>query len=478
MQWETVIGLEVHAQLATKSKIFSGAATAYGAAPNTQACAIDLGLPGVLPVLNTEAVRMAVKFGLSVDAHITPRSVFARKNYFYPDLPKGYQISQYELPIVSEGYLDIDLEDGTRKRIHIERAHLEEDAGKSLHEDFQGLSGIDLNRAGTPLIEIVSKPDLRSAKEAVAYLKALHALVRYLEICDGNLQEGSFRCDANVSVRPVGQKELGTRAEIKNLNSFRFVERAINYEVERQIDLIESGGKIKQETRLYDSDKNETRAMRSKEEANDYRYFPDPDLCPVVVAPEYIEQIKHELPELPQQKRERFQNDYQLSSYDAGILVSSRELANYFEQVVKLSEAPAKLVANWINGELAAALNKHNLEITESPIAVERLAGLLKRIHDNTISGKIAKTIFETLWNSNHTADEIIEQQGLRQVTDTSAIEKMLDEVIAANPQQLADYRSGKDKLFGFFVGQAMKASGGKLNPQQVNDLLKQKLAG
>ncbi len=478
MQWETVIGLEVHAQLATQSKIFSGAATAYGAAPNTQACAIDLGLPGVLPVLNAEAVRMAVKFGLSVNAQIAPRSEFARKNYFYPDLPKGYQISQFELPIVSEGYLDIDCEDGSRKRISIQRAHLEEDAGKSLHEDFQGMTGIDLNRAGTPLIEIVSHPELRSAKEAIAYLKTLHALVRYLEICDGNMQEGSFRCDANVSVRPVGQKELGTRAEIKNLNSFRFVEKAINYEVERQIELIESGGKVKQETRLYDADKNETRTMRSKEEANDYRYFPDPDLCPVVLTPEFISAVSQELPELPQQKRERFQADYQLSNYDAGILVSSRELADYFEQVIQLSQAPAKLAANWINGELAAALNKHNLDITASPINPARLASLLQRINDNTISGKIAKTIFEALWESNQTADEIIEQQGLRQVTDTSAIEKIIDEVMAANPQQLADYRSGKDKLFGFFVGQVMKISGGKLNPQQVNDLLKRKLAG
>jgi len=477
MQWETVIGLEVHAQLATKSKIFSGAATAYGAAPNTQACAIDLGMPGVLPVLNKEAVRMAIKFGLSINAHIAPRSVFARKNYFYPDLPKGYQISQYELPVVGNGILEIDLEDGTRKQVGIERAHLEEDAGKSLHEDFAGLSGIDLNRAGTPLIEIVSKPDLRSAKEAVAYLKTLHALVRYLGICDGNMQEGSFRCDANVSVRPIGQKEFGTRCEIKNLNSFRFVERAINYEIERQIDVLENGGKISQETRLYDSDKNETRTMRSKEEANDYRYFPDPDLCPVDLTPEFINEIKTSLPELPKQKRERFQEQYQLSSYDAGILVSSRELAEYFEAVVKLSGASAKLVANWINGDLAAALNKNNLEITASPINVERLAGLLKRIADNTISGKIAKTIFDAMLESNHTADEIIEKQGLKQVTDTSAIEKIVDDVIAANPQQLADYRSGKDKLFGYFVGQVMKASGGKVNPQQLNDLLKKKLS-
>jgi len=478
MQWETVIGLEVHAQLATKSKIFSGAPTAYGALPNTQACAIDLGMPGVLPVLNAEAVRMAVKFGLSIRAEINKHSIFARKNYFYPDLPKGYQISQFEIPIVGKGYLDIATEEGQIKRIGITRAHLEEDAGKSLHEDFLGMSGIDLNRAGTPLLEIVSEPDMRSAKEAVAYLKILHALVRYLEICDGNMQEGSFRCDANVSVRPVGQKEFGTRAEIKNLNSFRFIEKAINYEVERQIDILESGGKIIQETRLYDSDKNTTRTMRSKEEANDYRYFPDPDLLPLEITEEYLENVRSKLPELPHQKRDRFQTQYELSAYDASILVSSKELAEYFEQTVKLSKAPAKLAANWVNGELAAALNKNNLEITESPIEPERLALLLQRINDNTISGKIAKTIFEVLWETKDSADDIIEKQGLRQVTDTSAIEKIIDDVIAANPQQLADYRSGKDKLFGYFVGQVMKISGGKVNPQQLNDLLKIKLAG
>lgn len=477
MQWEPVIGLEVHAQLATRSKIFSGAATVYGAEPNTQACAVDLGLPGILPVLNAEAVHMAIKFGLSVSATIAAHSVFARKNYFYPDLPKGYQISQYELPIVSQGYLEIDLDETTRKRIGITRAHLEEDAGKSLHEDFNGMSGIDLNRAGTPLLEIVSEPDLRSAKEAIIYLKALHALVRYLGICDGNMQEGSFRCDANVSVRRKGDIKFGTRVEIKNLNSFRFVERAILFEIERQCELLESGGTIAQETRLYDSDKNETRTMRSKEEANDYRYFPDPDLLPVEVSEAFIGEVKKELPELPQQKRERFQQQYELSAYDAGILASTRELADYFETAIKLAEVPAKLVANWVNGELAAALNKANLEITQSPINPERLAGLLRRIADNTISGKIAKTVFEMLWQEDVNADEIIKREGLQQVTDTGAIEKIINEIIATNPQQLADYQAGKDKLFGFFVGQVMKASGGKANPQQLNELLKKKLA-
>lgn len=477
MQWETVIGLEVHVQLATKSKIFSGAPTTYGALPNTQACAIDLGLPGVLPVLNAEAVQMAIKFGLSINANITKLSIFARKNYFYPDLPKGYQISQYELPIVGKGSLDIIMEDGSSKRIGITRAHLEEDAGKSLHEDFQGMTGIDLNRAGTPLLEIVSEPDIRSAKEAVVYLKTLHALVRYLEISDGNMQEGSFRCDANVSIRPSGQTKLGTRTELKNLNSFRFIERAINLEIERQIDILENGGSIKQETRLYDSDKHETRSMRSKEEANDYRYFPDPDLLPLELSADYIEKIQQNLPELPQQKRERFQQQYSLTPYDAEILVSSREIANYFETVVEKSAAPAKLVANWINGELAAALNKNNLEISECPISAERFAVLLQRIADNTISGKIAKTVFEILWESTDSADEIIAKQGLQQVTDLFAIEKIIDEVLAASPTQLADYRSGKDKLFGYFVGQVMKASGGKANPQQLNELLKKKLA-
>ena len=476
MEWETVIGLEIHAQLATNSKIFSGSSTAYGAEPNTQASLVDLGMPGVLPVLNKEAVHFAVKFGLAVDAHIAPRSVFARKNYFYPDLPKGYQISQYELPIVGIGHLDIELEDGSTKRIGITRAHLEEDAGKSLHEDFHGKSGIDLNRAGTPLLEIVSEPDMRSAKEAVAYLKKLHALVRYLGVCDGNMQEGSFRCDANVSVRKPGQP-FGTRAELKNLNSFRFIERAINIEVERQIDIIESGGKVVQETRLYDPDKNETRSMRGKEDANDYRYFPDPDLLPVEVTPEFIESVRASLPELPDAKRQRFMTQYGLSQYDADSLTQSREVAEYFEAVTALTN-DAKLTANWMNGDVAAALNRAGLEITAIPVNTEALASLLKRIQDNTISGKIAKEVFDALWNGEGTTDEIIEKKGLKQITDSSAIEGLIDGIIAANPKQVEEYRSGKDKLFGFFVGQAMKASKGKANPEQLNAILKQKLEG
>ncbi len=476
MEWEVVIGLEVHAQLATQSKIFSGAATAFGAEPNTQACAIDLGFPGVLPVLNKEVVNMAIKLGLGIHADIARQSVFARKNYFYPDLPKGYQISQYELPIVSKGYLDILLDDGTTKRIHITRAHLEEDAGKSLHEDFHGMSGIDLNRAGTPLLEIVSEPDMRSAKEAVAYLKTLHSLVRYLGICDGNMQEGSFRCDANVSIRRKGDP-LGTRTELKNINSFRFVERAIQYEVERQIALVEGGGKVRQETRLFDPQKNETRPMRSKEEANDYRYFPDPDLLPLAVTTEQIEQIRHALPELPQQKHQRFMEQYGLSAYDATVLVSSRAMADYFEEAVIASGNQAKLTANWVAGELSAALNKSDIEITASPVTAANLGKLVLRIADNTISGKIAKTIFESLWNKEGDVDHIIEKQGLKQVTDSAAIEDLIEKILAANPQQVADYRSGKDKLFGFFVGQAMKESGGKLNPQQLNAILKEKLS-
>ena len=476
MEWETVIGLEIHAQLATNSKIFSGSSTAYGAEPNTQASLVDLGMPGVLPVLNKEAVHFAVKFGLAVDAHIAPRSVFARKNYFYPDLPKGYQISQYELPIVGVGHLDIELEDGSTKRIGITRAHLEEDAGKSLHEDFHGKSGIDLNRAGTPLLEIVSEPDMRSAKEAVAYLKKLHALVRYLGVCDGNMQEGSFRCDANVSVRKPGQP-FGTRAELKNLNSFRFIERAINIEVERQIDIIESGGKVVQETRLYDPDKNETRSMRGKEDANDYRYFPDPDLLPVEITPEFIESVRASLPELPDAKRQRFMTQYGLSPYDADSLTQSREVAEYFEAVTALTN-DAKLTANWMNGDVAAALNRAGLEITAIPVNTEALASLLTRIQDNTISGKIAKEVFDALWNGEGTTDEIIEKKGLKQITDSSAIEGLIDGIIAANPKQVEEYRSGKDKLFGFFVGQAMKASKGKANPEQLNAILKQKLEG
>ncbi len=478
MEWETVIGLEIHAQLATRSKIFSGSATAFGAEPNTQANLVDLGYPGVLPVLNAEAVRMAVKFGLATGSTVARRSVFARKNYFYPDLPKGYQISQYELPVVHGGKLDILLEDGTKKTIGITRAHLEEDAGKSLHEDFHGLSGIDLNRAGTPLLEIVSEPDMRSAKEAIAYLKKIHTLVRYLEICDGNMQEGSFRCDANVSVRPKGQKEFGTRAEIKNVNSFRFVERAINYEVERQIELIEGGGKVRQETRLYDPDKGETRSMRSKEEANDYRYFPDPDLLPLAIDEATVEAVRATLPELPDEKAARYMRDFELSAYDAGVLTASRELAAYYETVVTGLGGQPKLAANWVMGDLSGALNKENLEVAESRIAAERLAGLLARIVDDTISGKIAKEVFEAMWGEGKSADEIIEAKGLRQITDTSAIEKAIDEVMAKNPGQLAEYRSGKDKLFGFFVGQVMKATGGKANPAQLNELLKHKLSG
>jgi len=475
MEWETVIGLEVHAQLATRSKIFSGAETAYGAEPNTQACAVDLGLPGVLPVLNQEAVRMAVIFGMAIEAHIAPYSVFARKNYFYPDLPKGYQISQMDHPIVGVGHLDIEV-DGVIKRIGVTRAHLEEDAGKSLHEDFHGLTGIDLNRAGTPLLEIVSEPDMRNAKEAVAYMRKLHELVRYLGICDGNMQEGSFRCDANVSVRPKGQVEFGTRAEIKNINSFKFVEKAINHEVERQIALIESGGKVVQETRLYDSVKDETRSMRSKEEANDYRYFPDPDLLPVIVDEAFKAQIKAELPELPEAKKQRFKIDYQLDEESIAILTATRALADYFEVVYKKSGCEAKLCANWITGDLSAALNKASLEINASPINEERLSGLLVRISDNTISGKIAKQVFELLWQSTACADDIIAEQGLTQISDTGAIETIIDKIIADNPSQVEQYRSGKDKMFAFFVGQVMKAMQGKANPAEVNKMLKEKL--
>lgn len=478
MKWETVIGLEVHAQLKTKSKIFSGAATDFGAEPNTQACAIDLALPGTLPVLNKEVVNMAVTFGTAVDAEINQRSVFARKNYFYPDLPKGYQISQFELPIVGKGHLDMTLENGENKRIGITRAHLEEDAGKSLHEDFGNLSGIDLNRAGVPLLEIVSEPDIRSAKEAVAYLKALHAVVCYLGICDGSMQEGSFRCDANVSVRPLGEEKLGTRAEVKNVNSFRSVERAINYEIERQIELIEDGGEVVQETRLYDADKNETRSMRSKENANDYRYFPDPDLLPVEINESDISHIRHQLPELPKQKQQRFQQAYQLSAYDAGVLTNDVALANYFEQTVKESGAEAKLVANWISSELLGLLNKANSKIEQSPVSASALADLLKRIADNTISGKIAKDIFASMWAGEGSADDIIAKKGLKQITDSGEIATIIDKIIADNPHQLEQYRGGKDKLFGYFVGQVMKATQGKANPQQVNDLLKQKLKG
>jgi aspartyl-tRNA(Asn)/glutamyl-tRNA(Gln) amidotransferase subunit B len=477
--WEVVIGLEIHAQLATRSKIFSGSSTAYGSPPNTQASLVDLAYPGVLPVLNAEALRMAVKFGLAIGATIARRSVFARKNYFYPDLPKGYQISQYEQPVVGKGAIAIVLDDGAAKTVGITRAHLEEDAGKSLHEGLANASGIDLNRAGTPLLEIVSEPDLRSAKEAVAYMRKVHTLVRYLEICDGNMQEGSFRCDANVSVRPKGSVEFGTRAEIKNLNSFRFVEKAIQHEVARQIDLIEGGGKVVQETRLYDSDKNETRSMRSKEAANDYRYFPDPDLLPVEIDEEFVASVRTTLPELPDEKAARFVRDFGLSAYDAGLLSASREMGEYYETLVAtLGAAHAKLAANIVMGELSGALNRDNLDIGASRVSPQGLAGLLMRVVDATISGKMAKDVFDAMWSDGLSADAIIEARGLRQITDTGAIEGLIDKVIAANPKQVADYRSGKEELFRFFVGQVMKATGGKANPAQLNELLKVKLAG
>ncbi len=475
--WETVIGLEIHAQLATHSKIFSASATAYGAPPNAQASLVDLGYPGTLPVLNREAVRMAVKFGLAIGASVAPRSVFARKNYFYPDLPKGYQISQYELPVVARGEVGILLEDGTRKTVGVTRAHLEEDAGKSLHEGLGRMSGIDLNRAGTPLLEIVSEPDLRSAREAVAYMKKIHTLVRYLEICDGNMQEGSFRCDANVSVRRAGVTKLGTRCEIKNLNSFRFVERAINHEVQRQVDLIEGGGKVAQETRLYDPDRDETRPMRSKEEANDYRYFPDPDLLPLEIDADFVADVRAGLPELPDAKATRFAREHGLSDYDAGVLTASRELAAYYEAVAAGAGEP-KLAANWVMGELSGFLNRDVLEIGASPVGAAALAGMLKRIVDGTISGKLAKDVFEAMWSEGKDADAVIAERGLRQITDTGAIETAIRDVMAANPGHLADYRAGKDKLFGFFVGQVMKATAGKANPAQVNELLRKLLAG
>lgn len=482
MNWDVVIGLEIHAQLATRSKIFSGTATTYGAEANIQACAIDLGLPGVLPVLNARVIEMAIKFGLAVEAEIPVRSVFARKNYFYPDLPKGYQISQYELPIVQNGKITIKLDDGSTKIIGITRAHLEEDAGKSVHEGFGIMTGIDLNRAGTPLLEIVSEPDMRSAAEAVAYMKKIHSIVRYLGICDGNMQEGSFRCDANVSVRPEVQKEFGTRTELKNLNSFRFIEQAINYEVERQIDVVQSGNRVIQETRLFDPDKNETRSMRSKEEANDYRYFPDPDLLPVDIDKGIIKELKQELPELPDKKYNRFIKEYGLSEYDSDYLTASRELADYFEDTVKTADGDAKLSANWIMGELSARLNRENKVISESPVTTLLLGKLIRRIKDATISGKIAKDVFDAMWNGEGDADKIIEKKGLKQVTDTNAIEKLVDETIDENPAQVKQYQNSpsekQGKLIGYFVGQVMKKSGGKANPKQVNDLLKIKLSG
>ncbi len=475
--WETVIGLEIHAQLATASKIFSGASTAYGAEPNTQACAVDLGLPGVLPVLNQEAVRMAIRFGVAIDAEIDHQSVFARKNYFYPDLPKGYQISQFEHPIVGKGHIMISPAEGESREIGITRAHLEEDAGKSIHDQFPEQSGIDLNRAGTPLLEIVSEPDMRSAKEAVAYARKIHSLVRYLEICDGNMQEGSFRCDANVSIRRKGDEKLGTRAELKNINSFRFLERAINYEVERQIEVIEDGGKVVQETRLYDSELDETRSMRSKEEANDYRYFPDPDLLPVSISDTDIEQIRAGLPELPEQKKQRYIDELGLSDYNAELLTANRDTAVYFENAYAVGDATvAAQLANWILGDLTGALNKAAIDIVDSPIPPTSLAQLVARIADDTISGKIAKQVFESMWQGEGGADEIIEARGLRQITDSGAIESLIDEVIAANPEQVEQFRAGKDKVLGFFVGQVMKQSRGKANPGQVNQILRDKL--
>ena len=476
MVWDVVIGLEIHTQLATQSKIFSTAPTTYGAEPNTQANLVDLAMPGVLPVLNEKVMELATKFGLAINAEIGLTSVFDRKNYFYPDSPKAYQITQMDFPIVLGGYIDIDLDDGTTKRINVTRAHLEEDAGKSLHGALAGQTGIDLNRAGTPLIEIVSEPELRSAKEAVAYMRKMHALVRYIGISDGNMQEGSFRCDANVSIRPIGQKALGTRAEIKNLNSFKFIEQAINHEIERQAYVIESGGKVVQETRLYDPEKGETRSMRSKEEANDYRYFPDPDLLPVVITQEFVDKIARDMPELPDQKQHRFMNEMGLSALDARTLTSSRELAEYFEAVAAQSKQN-KLAANWVTGNVAAKLNQDNIDISAAPVSATMLAAMIQRISDNTISGKIAKDVFEAMWQGEGTCDEIIEQKGLKQITDDSAIEALIDTVISNNPNQLAQYQAGKQQLLGFFVGQVMKASRGKANPAQVNQLLRSKLS-
>ena len=476
MEWETVIGLEIHAQLSTKSKIFSSASTQFGQPPNSQACAVDLGLPGVLPVLNVEAVNKAIKFGLAVNAHINQRNIFDRKNYFYPDLPKGYQISQMDLPIVGKGEIEISVGEMT-KVVGVTRAHLEEDAGKSVHDMFNEFSAIDLNRAGTPLLEIVSEPDMRSAKEAVAYAKKIHALVQYIDICDGNMQEGSFRCDANVSIRPMGQTELGTRAELKNINSFKFLERAINLEVERQQDILEEGGSVVQETRLYDAVKHETRSMRSKEEANDYRYFPDPDLLPVEISDELLDSIKADLPELPVQKKARFVTDLGLNEYDADVLTSQKSLADYFETMLDGNEKNAKLCANWVMGELSASLNKNQLDIENSPISANDLSQLIARIGDDTISGKIAKDVFKAMWDGEGSADEIIKSKGLKQVTDMGAIEAIIDEIIANNAPQVEQFKSGNEKILGFFVGQAMKASQGKANPKLLNQLLREKLS-
>ena len=477
MNWEVVIGLETHAQLATHSKIFSGSSTAFGAAPNVQANAVDLALPGVLPVLNRAAVTCAIRFGLATGAHIAESSVFARKNYFYPDLPKGYQISQYEIPVVSGGVLTIRTEGG-EKTIRLTRAHLEEDAGKSLHEDFHGLSGIDLNRAGTPLLEIVSEPDMRSPAEAVAYARMLHRLVTWIGICDGNMQEGSFRCDANVSIRPQGQEAFGTRCEIKNLNSFRFLEKAMHYEIQRQIELVESGGVVIQETRLYDPERDETRPMRSKEDAQDYRYFPDPDLLPLHITADWVEQVRAQMPELPEAMQQRFVNDLGLSAYDAGVLTGSRATAQYFLQLLPLVEDDAKLCANWVTGELSAALHRDGVTEASSRISPQQLGGLLKRVKDGTISSKMAKELFEALWTDGGDADTLIESRGLRQISDAGTLEDIVGALMAEHPAQVAEYRAGKEKVFGFFVGRAMKASGGRANPEQLNAVLKRKLAG
>ncbi len=475
MEWETVIGLEIHAQLNTKSKIFSAASTQFGAQPNSQACAVDLGLPGVLPVLNKEVVNKAIKFGLAIDAHINQRNVFDRKNYFYPDLPKGYQTSQLDWPIVGEGQIDITI-GNTVKTMGITRAHLEEDAGKSVHDMFDDYTAVDLNRAGTPLLEIVSEPDMRSAKEAVAYAKKIHALVQYIDICDGNMQEGSFRCDANVSIRPLGQEKLGTRAELKNINSFKFLEKAINLEVERQQDILEEGGEVAQETRLYDSVKHETRSMRSKEEANDYRYFPDPDLLPIEISDALLLEIKAQLPELPLEKKARFIKAFALSEYDAEILTAQKPLADYFETMLKGNESNAKLCANWVMGELSALLNKDQIEIQNSPVSAPDLSLLVSRIGDDTISGKIAKDVFKAMWSGEGSADEIIAAKGLKQMSDTGEIESIVDEIIANNTPQVAQFKSGNEKILGFFVGQIMKATGGKANPKIINQLLRKKL--
>ena len=476
MAWETVIGLEIHAQLATRSKIFSAASTAFGAEPNTQASAVDLGLPGVLPVVNKDVVRMAVKFALATDADIGKTSVFARKNYFYPDLPKGYQISQMDYPIVGKGNIVITLPDGTEKTVGLTRAHLEEDAGKSVHDLFEGQTGIDLNRAGTPLLEIVSEPDMRSATEAVAYARYIHSLVRYIDICDGNMQEGSFRCDANVSIRPVGADKLGTRTEIKNVNSFRFLERAIDFEVERQIDILEDGGRIVQETRLYDADKDETRSMRSKEEANDYRYFPDPDLPPLVIDDAFIEAVARTLPELPHKRRARFINELEIPAVEAQALCADKQTANFFEAVLEGQSFAPRLAANWLLGDVFGRMNKEGVELDDMPVSAAELGKLINRVDDGTLSGKLGKQVFDALWSGEQDVDAIIESKGLKQISDTGAIEAMIDEVIAANPSQLAEYRAGKEKLLSFFVGAVMKASKGKANPAQLNQLLREKL--